>query len=179
MSKSICVFCGSKEGNRPIYVKTAREFGEFLATKGHTLVYGGASIGVMGAMADAALLKDGKVKGAIPKSIVDMEVAHNSLTEMKVVDSMHERKHQMYEWSDAFVAFPGGMGTLDEYCEIVTWAQLQLHQKPCYLLNLEGFFEGLISHIQHMNSEGFFSDKHMKLVKIVDTVDQLKAELSL
>ena len=171
MGKRVCVFCGSSSGNNPQYIEEAKSFGESLHKEGHSLVYGPASVGIMGAVADAILEKGGEARGVIPKSIVDMEVAHEGLTEIEIVDSMHERKQMMYDWSDGFVAIPGGMGTLDEFCEIVTWAQLRYHQKPCYILNVNGFYDHLIAHFKHINKEGFLKDAHLELVKVVDTVD--------
>lgn len=162
--KRICVFCGSSSGKSPEYLKVAQELGKLLAQNNFGLVYGGASIGIMGAVADAVLAEGGKVWGVIPQSIMDLEVAHGNLTELHVVDSMHERKKLMYDLSDAFVALPGGMGTLDELCEILTWAQLGYHRLPCYLVNYQGFFDHLMTHFKKINEEGFLSNEHLALL---------------
>jgi len=175
--KKICVFCGSASGKNPKYVKVANELGAKLVKEDMGLVYGGASIGVMGAVADSVLKDNGAVWGVIPQSIIDLEVGHKNLTDLKVVGSMHERKQEMYDLSDAFVAIPGGMGTLDELCEIITWAQLKYHHKPCYVLNEGGFFDHLMEHFRYINSEGFLSDEHLELVKEVNSIDELFADL--
>ncbi|OUR93525.1 Rossman fold protein, TIGR00730 family [Halobacteriovorax marinus] len=175
--KKICVFCGSSAGKSKAYIEMANDVADLLVEQDHGLVYGGASIGVMGAMADKVLKKNGEVWGVMPQSLVDWEVAHEGLTKFEVVDSMHARKEVMYNWSDAFVALPGGFGTLDELCEILTWAQLKYHEKPCFLLNFNGFFDHLIKHFQHINKEGFLSDEHLELITIVDSIEELSVEL--
>lgn len=162
---NICVFCGSASGITEDYVKMGHELGAELVKRKMGLVYGGASIGVMGAVAQGCLENEGKVYGVIPQSIKDLEVGHQGLTSLEVVDSMHDRKARMYELSDAFFALPGGMGTLDEFCEIVTWAQLQYHHKPCYVINYNGFFDALVQHFKYINQQGFLSDEHLKLVR--------------
>ncbi len=177
--KKICVFCGSASGKNSKYVGLANELGDKLVQKDMGLVYGGASIGVMGAVADSVLKKDGAVWGVIPQAIIDLEVGHENLTELKIVGSMHERKKQMYDLSDAFVAIPGGMGTLDELCEIITWAQLKFHHKPCYVLNVDGFFDHLMEHFRYINTEGFLSDEHLALVKEVKSLDELFSDFEL
>ncbi|QSQ25069.1 TIGR00730 family Rossman fold protein [Pyxidicoccus parkwayensis] len=153
--KSVCVFCGSRPGARPEYVEAATRMGAELARRGLTLVYGGASVGVMGAVADAALSAGGRVVGIIPGFMGPKEIAHKGLTELHTVGSMHERKALMAERSDAFVALPGGFGTLDELFEIVTWAQLGLHRKPMGLLDTRGYFQPLVAMARHMAQEGF------------------------
>ena len=163
--KKICVFCGSSSGVGSSYTTEARELGRTFAESNVGLVYGGASIGVMGAIADGCLENGGKVWGVIPKSIIDLEVGHQNLTNLEVVEDMHQRKARMYELSDAFFALPGGMGTLDELCEIITWAQLQYHNKPCYVVNSGGFFDNLLRHFKHINEQGFLGDKHFQLFK--------------
>jgi uncharacterized protein (TIGR00730 family) len=175
--KNICVFCGSSAGKEPHYVQMAEDLGDALSTLGKNLVYGGASIGVMGAIANKMLGNGSEVWGVMPQSLVDWEVAHENLTKFEVVDSMHTRKERMYEWSDAFVAVPGGFGTLDELCEILTWAQLRYHKKPCYLLNYNGFFDHLIAHFEHINKEGFLSDEHLKLITVVSSIEELQKAL--
>ncbi len=175
--KKVCVFCGSSAGNGESYKSMAKEMGSVITNNNMGLVYGGASIGVMGTMADEVLEADGEVWGVMPKSLVDWEVAHPKLTKFEVVDSMHTRKQLMYDWSDAFVAMPGGFGTLDELCEILTWAQLKYHQKPCFLLNFNGFFDNLVKHFEHINKEGFLSDEHLGLITVVDTFEELEKSL--
>lgn len=177
--KRICVFCGSSAGKSPKYVEMARDLGKKLVLNNMGLVYGGASVGVMGAVADSVLENSGDVWGVMPKSLVDWEVAHDNLSRFEVVDSMHARKQIMYDWSDAFVAIPGGMGTLDELCEIITWAQLKYHQKPCYVLNYDGFFDKLLEHFRFINKEGFLSDDHLKIVREVKSVDEFIADVAL
>ena len=171
--KRVCVFCGSSEGKKSSYAKVARELGQEIAKREWGLVYGGASIGVMGACANGALEKNGKVWGIIPQSIMDLEVGNEKIAHLEVVNSMHQRKERMYELSQAFVAMPGGMGTLDEFFEIFTWAQLEYHSKKIYLLNLNGFFDHLIAHIKRANDEGFVSDKHVSLVEVVENLESL------
>src|SRR5271170_3216319 len=141
----ICVFCGSADGAVPEYLATARELGRRIAERGHGLVFGGATVGAMGALADAALAADGEVVGVIPDVIMDREIAHRRLTELHVVRTMHERKALMAARADAFVALPGGYGTMDEFIEIVTWAQLRIHSKPCVLVNVGGYYDGLLA----------------------------------
>ncbi len=176
--KRICVFCGSSEGFSPKYVEEARELGKTMAEADIGLVYGGASIGVMGALADGCLDNGGKVWGVIPQSIIDLEVGHQNLTELEVVGGMHERKARMYALSDAFFALPGGMGTLDELCEIITWAQLKYHRKPCYVVNTDGFYDGLLQHFAAINATGFLSDEHYGLFKAVDTFQEALDDFS-
>lgn len=171
--KNVCVFCGSASGKGESYIAMARDLGQKIVSNNMGLVYGGASIGVMGAVADSVLKENGEVIGVMPKSLVDWEVGHDGLTKFEMVDSMHERKQKMYDYSDIFVAIPGGMGTLDELCEIVTWAQLEYHKKPIYLVNFNGFFDGLIQHFKNAVKEGFLKQEHMDLITIVETVDPI------
>ncbi len=175
--KNLCVFCGSSFGTNPKFTELAKDLGEKIVSNSMGLVYGGGSIGLMGAVADSVLNKKGSVIGVIPKKIVELEVGHEGLKDLIIVDSMHERKNKMYDFSDAFVAIPGGMGTLDEFCEIITWAQLEYHKKPCYILNSEGFFDHLLAHFKFINKEGFLSTPHLELVQIVDSVDSLMSKL--
>jgi hypothetical protein len=153
--RSVCVFCGSRPGARPEFLEAATAFGTELARRGLTLVYGGASVGLMGAVADAALAAGGRVVGVLPGFMSAKELAHKGLTELHSVGSMHERKALMAERSDAFVALPGGFGTLDELFEITTWAQLGLHRKPMGLLDTRGFFQPLVALARHLAAEGF------------------------
>lgn len=164
--KRVCVFCGSRNGTRDQYVGSARRMGEALARRGIGLVYGGGGIGLMGVLADAALSAGGDVIGVIPQALVAREVAHGGLTDLRVVASMHERKALMAELSDAFVALPGGFGTLEEFCEALTWAQLGIHRKPCGLLNVEGFFDPLLSFFDHAVRERFVGPDHRSLVVV-------------
>lgn len=151
----ICVFAGSAAGARPSYLIAARELGAEIARRGHCMVYGGASCGLMGACADAALAGGGEVVGVLPRALASRELAHTGLTEMRIVGSLHERKAVMSALSDAVVALPGGCGTLDELFEAITWGQLGLHEKPIGLLDADGYFSGLLGFLEHMNAEGF------------------------
>jgi uncharacterized protein (TIGR00730 family) len=160
----VCVFCGSRSGDSPIYAETAHILGTLLAVRGHGLVYGGGNIGLMGLIADAALDAGGEVIGVIPQHLLEREVAHAHLTQLHVVDSMHTRKALMADLSDLFVAAPGGFGTLDELCEILTWAQLGLHHKPCGLLNVAGYFDPLLAMFDQATREGFLSAPHRQLI---------------
>jgi uncharacterized protein (TIGR00730 family) len=156
----ICVFCGSRSGRLPVYREAAERFGALLAREGIGLVYGGGAIGLMGAVADAAMAEGGEVIGVIPKALDKREIAHRRITELHVVSSMHERKAMMAELSDAFVALPGGIGTLEELFEVWTWAQLGLHVKACGLLDVRGFYGGLAQFIDHVLEEGFLKPEH-------------------
>lgn len=160
----VCVFCGSSDGANPEYLRQTEQLGWALATKGWGLVYGGADIGLMGALADAVLERLGQVVGVIPQALVDREIAHDQLTELHVVSSMHERKARMAALADAFIALPGGYGTLDEFLEILTWAQLGIHQKPCVLINTAGYYDGLLSFLDHAVKEDFVRIHNRQLV---------------
>jgi len=162
--KRICVFCGSSPGARPAYRHLARALAGELLARGLGLVYGGASVGLMGEVATAMLEGGGEVIGVIPRALVDREVAYQALTDLRVVGSMHERKALMAELSDGFVALPGGFGTLEELFEVLTWGQLGLHGKPCGLLNVDGYYDPLLSFLQHAHREGFVRAKHLELV---------------
>ena len=176
--KRVCVFCGSRDGTRSQYVAAAGGMGEALARRGIGLVYGGGGIGLMGVLADAALSAGGDVIGVIPESLMAREVAHRGLGDLRVVASMHERKALMAELSDAFVALPGGFGTLEEFCEALTWAQLGIHRKPCGLLNVEGFFDPLLSFFDHAVRERFVSPDHRSLVVVEEDPGRLLDALS-
>jgi len=143
--RRICVFCGSSTGARPAYAEAARGLGRLLAQRGIGLVYGGSHLGLMGILADAAVAAGGTVTGVIPQMLVRKEVAHRELADLRVVNTMHERKALMAELADGFIAMPGGFGTLEEFCEVLTWGQLGVHRKPCGLLNVEGFFDPLLA----------------------------------
>ncbi|KSU81073.1 hypothetical protein GA0061096_4029 [Fictibacillus enclensis] len=160
----IAVFCGSRSGKSEVYVKEAARLGKELAERGISLVYGGSSAGVMGAVADAVMKNGGKVTGIMPEFLKKREIAHKNLTQLVVVDSMHERKAKMSELADGFMVLPGGAGTLEEFFEIFTWAQLGLHQKPVGLLNTNGYYDPLLSLFNHMASENFMEEKHHKMV---------------
>lgn len=162
----IGVFCGSSQGQKPVFAETARELGRVLARRGLGLVYGGSSIGLMGALADAALEAGGEVTGVIPRALQEREIGHTGLSALHVVGSMHERKAKMAELSDAFIALPGGMGTLEELAEILTWAQLGLHAKPCGLLDVRGFFGPLVAFFDHAVEEGFIRREHRRLLLV-------------
>jgi uncharacterized protein (TIGR00730 family) len=165
----ICVFCGSSAGVRPAYARGARSMGELLARRGIEIVYGGGASGLMGELADAALDAGGTVIGVIPHALVSLEAAHDRLSDLRVVRTMHERKALMAELSDAFVALPGGLGTLEELFEVLTWAQLGLHPKACGLLDIEGYFGPLLTCLDHAVVEGFVRPENRALV--VDDVD--------
>ena len=162
--KSICVFCGSNPGTNPAFSKQARVLGKLLAEKEITLIYGGGGIGLMGIIADAVLENGGKVTGVIPEFLSIKEVGHNSLTQMIVVKSMHERKWQMSELSDAFIAMPGGIGTLEELAEIFTWSVLALHKKPIGLLNVSGYYDPLLQFFESMVTQRFLHTQNRELV---------------
>ena len=166
--RSVCVFSGSSPGARPEYLAAARTLGEELATRGVELVYGGASVGLMAAVADTVLAAGGRVTGIIPRHLADKEVAHRGLSELRVTSTMHERKALMAELSDAFVALPGGFGTLKELTEILTWSQLGLHAKPCGLLDVADFYRSLLAFVDHAVAERFVRPEHRSLV-LVDT----------
>jgi len=162
--QSICVFCGSSAGARAEYAAAARAMGELLAQRGIRLVYGGGNVGLMGVLADAALAAGGKVIGVIPQMLVDRELAHRGISELLIVGSMHERKALMAELSDAFIALPGGMGTFEELCEVLTWAQLGIHAKPVGILNAQGYYDALIQLFDRALSEQFLRPEHRRLL---------------
>lgn len=173
----LCIFSGSNAGRRPAYLEAARELGAGLAKAGIGVVYGGASIGLMGALADAALAEGGEVIGIIPQSLVDKEISHAGLSDLRVVGSMHERKALMGQLSDGFVALPGGLGTLEELFEVWTWAQLGHHKKPCAVLNVEGFYQGLLEFLDHVVAEAFVKQIHRDMLVVASSVDGLLAEM--
>ncbi|HRJ30597.1 MAG TPA: TIGR00730 family Rossman fold protein [Cyclobacteriaceae bacterium] len=170
---NICVFCGSGVGNNTIYADAARELGELLAFEGHTLVYGGGNIGLMGIVADAVLEKKGHVIGIIPDFLMKKEVGHTGLTQLEIVSSMHERKRRMADLADAFLVLPGGWGTLDETAEILTWKQLGLIQKPIAFLNVDGFYDSLLIQMNSMVRTGFLKDTNMEFVRVAETPEQV------
>jgi uncharacterized protein (TIGR00730 family) len=162
--KALCVFCGSSPGRRPAYAAGARAVGESLARREITLVYGGGNVGLMGILADACLGAGGKVVGVIPRALAEKEIAHEGLTEMHVVGSMHERKAQMADRADAFLALPGGFGTWDEFCEVFTWAQLGLIRKACALLNVEGYYDSFLGLADRACEDGFIQPAHREML---------------
>ena len=158
----VCVFCGSSFGVQAIYREAAERTGRYLAEQGLSIVYGGGHAGLMGALADAALAAGGEVIGVMPRFMVEHERAHHGLTALHIVESMHTRKALMAELSDAFIALPGGFGTLEEFCEVLTWSQLKLHEKPCGLLNAGGYFDPLLMLFDRAVSEGFVKPEHRR-----------------
>lgn len=164
----ICVFTGSRSGAGDQYASAARSLGALLAARGLTAVYGGAEIGMMGVLADTVLARGGQVIGVIPGHLTEREIAHSGLTELRLVDSMHERKMVMSELSDGFIALPGGFGTLDELFEALTWAQIGLHRKPCGLLNVTGYFDGLLAFLDRAVEQEFLAPEYRRML-LVDT----------
>ncbi|MFK7908505.1 MAG: TIGR00730 family Rossman fold protein [Chitinophagales bacterium] len=162
--KSICVFCGSNSGVNPAYAEAAKQLGYLLAENDIRLVFGGGNVGLMGIIADAVLEKGGKVIGVIPHFLMAKEVGHTGLTEMKLVDTMHQRKELMAELSDAFITMPGGIGTMEEFFEIFTWGQLGLHPKPFGILNVGGYYDHLLAFFDTMVQERFLSDSNYKML---------------
>ncbi len=176
--RRICVFLGSNAGRRPAYREAAAALGTALAKTGIGLVYGGSSVGLMGVLADAALAAGGEVIGIIPQRLVDKEVAHLGLPDLRIVSSMHERKAQMAELSDAFVALPGGAGTLEELFEVWTWAQLGNHAKPCAVLDVEGYYRRLLDFLDHTVEEGFMRREHRDMLVRAESPGELLGKLA-
>lgn len=164
LNRKFCVFTGSRHGARPEYSDAAKALGRELVARGYGLVYGGGNVGLMTVIADTVLELIGHVTGVIPNSLVSKEVAHRGLTDLRVVQSMHERKALMAELSDGFIAMPGGIGTMEEFFEVLSWAQLGLHEKPCGLLNTAGYYDSLIQFLDHAVSEDFIKPKHRALL---------------
>jgi uncharacterized protein (TIGR00730 family) len=177
--RSVCVFCGSSVGNRPEYAAAAQEVGRLLAQRGIRLVYGAGNVGLMGVLADAALAAGGEVIGVIPQMLVDRELAHRGLTDLRIVGTMHERKALMAELSDAFLALPGGLGTFEELCEALTWSQLGIHAKPCGALNVAGYFEHLGLLLNRALDEGFVTEASRNLLVMHDRAADLLDYLAL
>ncbi|MBI5368260.1 MAG: TIGR00730 family Rossman fold protein [Planctomycetes bacterium] len=172
-----CLFCGSNAGDRPAYAAAARDLGGRLAAAGLDLIYGGGRVGLMGMAADAALAAGGRVIGVIPEALFPREVEHRGLTELRVVPSMHERKRLMYDLADVFVTLPGGLGTLDELFEVLTWSQLGIHQKPCGLLNVEGYFDPLLAFLDGATLHRFIPPEHRGLLVADADPERLLARL--
>jgi uncharacterized protein (TIGR00730 family) len=171
--RSVCVFCGASPGGDPEYLAVARATGQALARRGQTLIYGGASRGLMGAVADSALAAGGQVIGVMPRLLAGPEIAHTGLTELVLVDSMYDRKRLMFERADAFVTLPGGFGTLDELAEVLTMSQLGLHAKPCGLLDVRGFFDPLLAYLDRAVTERFLRLEHRELVVVGSDPERL------
>jgi uncharacterized protein (TIGR00730 family) len=171
--EAVCVFCGSKEGSRPSYVEAAGNMGKEISHRGLGLVYGGGRVGLMGAVADAVLEEGGEVIGVIPEALIAREIAHPGLTELHVVGSMHERKRLMADLSDGFIALPGGYGTLEEFLEVLSWAQLSMHEKPCGLLDVDSFWKPLSALFEQLVAEGFVHPDHRSLVLTEQNPDAL------
>jgi len=175
--KRICINCGSSPGAKPEYIQAAREMGRLLAKNKIEMVYGGADVGLMAEVADTVLSCGGVVIGIIPKSFAD-KVSHNGLTELRVVDSMHERKQMMFDLSDGFVALPGGLGTLDEVFELLTWTQLGLHKKPCGILNVCGYYNHLLKFLDYAVSEMFIKQEHRDMILVEDDPEKLLGKIT-
>ncbi len=174
---NICVFCGSSTGSEPIYKEAALELGTLIGFNRNTLVYGGGNVGLMGVVADATLAAGGKVIGVIPEFLQRREVAHNGLTQLEVVDTMHQRKHRMAEMTDAFIAMPGGWGTLDELAEILTWRQLGLIQSSIGILNTNNFFDHLLAQMNLMTQHGFLGGNSLEILNVAKQPHQLLTQL--
>jgi hypothetical protein len=170
--KWICVFCASAAGASPAYLQAAGELGRRIAERGYGLVYGGAVVGAMGALADAALAARGPVVGVIPDIIKEREIEHRGLTELHVVRTMHERKAMLANRADAFIALPGGYGTMDEFIEILTWAQLKIHAKPCVLVNINGFWDGLLRFLDHAVTQGLILPENRGLAQVASSPEE-------
>ncbi|WP_426993779.1 TIGR00730 family Rossman fold protein [Methylomonas sp. CM2] len=171
--RSLCVYCGSSPGRLPAYTASANALAEAMVRRGVRLIYGGAGIGIMGAVADRVLALGGEAVGVIPKALAHKEVAHAGLTELYVTASMHERKMRMAELADGFVALPGGIGTLEELFEIWTWAQLGFHRKPCGLLNVAGYYDGLLGFLDHVRAEQFVKPEQRELLMVAGDPETL------
>ncbi|HPF41707.1 MAG TPA: TIGR00730 family Rossman fold protein [Phycisphaerae bacterium] len=171
--RNICVFCGSAPGNKPAFAEAARRLGAAIADRSMGLVYGGGNVGLMGAVADAVLAKRGRVIGVIPHSLEQKEVAHRGLTELHICRTMHDRKRMMAERADAFIAMPGGYGTLEEIFEVITWAQLGIHHNPCALLNVDGFFDHLVQYLDHAVGAELLKPRFRQLLMVDTDIDRL------
>jgi uncharacterized protein (TIGR00730 family) len=175
--RSICVFCGASSGHDPRYAAAATLTGETLARGGIRVVYGGGRLGLMGSLADAALAAGGEVVGVIPRGLVDRELAHPGLTELVIVETLHERKAEMARLADGFIALPGGLGTLEEMAEVLSWAQLDLHTKPIGLLDVGGYFDALGTFLDHAVAEGFIAERHRRMLLRDDDLSSLLDQL--
>jgi uncharacterized protein (TIGR00730 family) len=171
--RAICVFCGASAGTDPAYMAAARAVGAGLAGRGIEVVYGGGRLGLMGAVADAALAAGGRVTGVIPSALVEREVAHRGLTDLRIVTTLHERKALMADLADAFIALPGGLGTLEELAEVLSWAQLELHAKPIGVLDIGGYFGALAAFLDHATAEGFIAPAQRRLLMLDTDLEAL------
>jgi len=171
--RNICVYCGSNAGGREDYADSAKKLAAELVARDLGLIYGGSSTGIMGVLADAVLEAGGQVRGIMPRALVHKEIAHGGLTELRVTGTMHERKAMMAEMSDGFIALPGGFGTLEEIVEILTWGQLQLHEKPCGLLNVAGYYDHLLRFVAHAEEEGFLDPQHKEMLLVANDPSEL------
>jgi uncharacterized protein (TIGR00730 family) len=171
--KRICVYAGSNAGTRPEYAESARRLASVLVGRGIDIIFGGGNVGLMKIVADTAMAEGGEVVGVIPDSLMAREVGHHAVTELRIVESMHDRKAMMADLSDGFVALPGGFGTIEEIIEIATWAQLGLHAKPFGLLNVAGYYDGLVGFFDHAASEGFLHPKHRRMLLVADAPESL------
>lgn len=175
--KSICIYCGSRKGNDTSLMPMAYKVGELIAERGHAVVYGGANVGLMGQVADGALSRGGRVVGVIPKLIFDFEVAHENISELHQVENMHQRKLKMMELSDAFIALPGGFGTMDELNEIITWRQIKLHDKPIAIFNHNGFYDHYLEFLKGCVKSGLVSQEHLDMLIVSDSIETILAQL--
>ena len=176
--KRLCVYCGSSAGSGSRYSDAAIDLGKHLVQEKIGLVYGGAGNGIMGVIADAVLQGGGEVIGVIPQALVNMEVAHHGLSELRVVQSMHERKTLMADLADAFVAMPGGYGTLEEIIEVLTWSQLRFHTKPCALLNVDRYFDHLLAYLDHAVSQGFIRNQHREMLLVANNAADVMGKIA-
>ncbi len=176
--QSLAVFCGSKNGNNPLFIQHTAELGTIMGKNNITLVYGGGSVGLMGKIADSVLSQEGKVIGVIPQVLVDWERQHNGITQLIIVEDMHIRKKKMYELCDAAIILPGGFGTMDEFFEMLTWNQLSIHDKELFILNSDGYYDHLIHLIQHMEKEGFLHTEAVRRINIISEPQELLSYIS-
>jgi len=174
--KSICIYCGSSPGTKPIYAETAKKLGTWLGENNINMIYGGGNIGLMGITADACMQVGGHVTGICPTFLIEREVGHHELNNLIVVDDMHQRKLKMFDLSDAFIILPGGIGTLDEFFEILTWKQLGRHEKPIYIMNVDGFYNPLLEMMKHMVEHGFLAEGNLGLFEVLEGLQELKRE---
>ena len=175
---AICVFCGSQPGNESLYIESARSLASLLVQRGHTLIYGGGGVGMMGTLADEVLKQNGQIIGVIPEALANVEMMHADVADMRIVSDMHARKAMMHQLADGYIALPGGYGTMEELFEVLCWAQLAFHQAPIAVLNLKGIYDGLIRQIDDMLCQGFLSDAHRQLLNAATSVDELKTWLT-
>ena len=176
--EKLCVFCGSSTGSHPAYFEASNQLGRELAKAGVTLVFGGGRVGLMGVLADSVLAAGGQAIGVMPRALVEKEIAHTSLTKLHIVESMHERKALMADLADAFVLLPGGFGSWEEFCEIVTWLQLGIHRKACAILNVAGYYDGLLSLADHALAEGFLRPAHREMLIVESNPEALLPRLA-